>query len=141
MSTLVKNETLDPTTMPLESLCCIRLQNVTFYAHHGVHKEEHFVGAKYEVDAELRCDFTKAAIHDDINKTIDYGIVYKRIETAITRKKRYLIEAVAYTIATGLLDEFSMLQSATIRVRKRNPPIGGVCDYAEAEYTAVRQDS
>ncbi|WP_235670261.1 dihydroneopterin aldolase [Prosthecochloris vibrioformis] len=141
MSTLLPIETHDHIIMPLAPSSYIRLQNVTFYAHHGVHKEEHFVGAKYEVDAELRCDFSRAAIDDNITETIDYGIVYKRIEEAITRKKRYLIEAVAYSIANRLLEEFSMLQSATIRVRKRNPPIGGVCDYAEAEYTATRPDN
>ncbi|MCW8797595.1 MAG: dihydroneopterin aldolase [Prosthecochloris sp.] len=118
---------------------CIRLINVTFYAHHGVHREEHFIGAKYEVDAELRCNFTRAAEEDDISQTIDYGIVYEKIRNVLTQKKYYLIEAVAYTIAEELLGDLSMLDSATIKVRKRNPPIGGVCDYAEAEYCAARK--
>ncbi|MBF0585774.1 dihydroneopterin aldolase [Prosthecochloris sp. N3] len=117
---------------------CIRLMNVTFYAHHGVHKEEHVVGGKYEVDAEMNCDFTDAAQADDITRTVDYATVYRTINDVLTKKKYYLIEAVAFTIAEELVRTFTMLETATIRVRKRNPPVGGVCDYAEAEYTAYQ---
>ena len=70
---------------------CVRLVNIVFYAHHGVLKEEHTVGAKYEVDAELSFDFTDAAQKDDITKTVDYGAVYKKIRSVLTLKKYFLI--------------------------------------------------
>ena len=117
---------------------CVRLVNLTFYAHHGVHREEHFVGAKYEVDAEMHLDYREAARKDDIRNTIDYRFVYEKITAVLTQKKYYLIEAVAYTIATELLASHHTLEEITVRVRKRNPPIGGVCDYAEAVYTAKK---
>ena len=120
------------------SASCIRLVNLTFYAHHGVHKEEHFVGSKYEVDAEMYFNYRQAAQHDDINSTIDYRLVYEKIKNVLTEKKFYLIEAVAYTIATEFMVDFPILKSITIKVRKRNPPIGGVSDYAEAVYTAEK---
>lgn len=120
------------------SATCVRLVNLTFYAHHGVHKEEHFVGSKYEVDAEMYFDYSIAAHHDDIASTIDYRLVYEKIESVLTQKKFHLIEAVAYTIAMELLQDFSLPDLVTIKVRKRNPPIGGVCDYAEAVYTAKK---
>jgi len=111
---------------------------MVFYAHHGVLKEEHTVGGKYEVDAELFFDFTGAAENDEITKTVDYGSVYKKIEAALTLRKYFLIEAVACVIARELLCDFEVLEKVTIRVRKRNPPINGICDYAEADYTAAR---
>ncbi|NEX13802.1 MAG: dihydroneopterin aldolase [Prosthecochloris sp.] len=117
---------------------CIRLVNMTFYAHHGVHREEHFVGSKYEVDADMYGNYSQAAQHDDITGTIDYRIVYEKIRHLVTQKKFYLIEAVAHAIAMEFLEEFHLLDSVTIKVRKRNPPIGGVCDYAEAVYSAQR---
>ncbi len=112
---------------------------MVFYAHHGVLKEEHTVGGKYEVDAELFFDFTDAAENDDITKTVDYGAVYKKIEEVLTLRKYFLIEAVACEIARDLLRDFAVLDSAAIRVRKRNPPVDGVCDYAEADYKASRR--
>jgi dihydroneopterin aldolase len=111
---------------------------MVFYAHHGVLKEEHTVGAKYEVDAELSFDFTDAAQHDDITKTVDYGSVYKKIQDALTLGKFFLIEAVAYEIAQDLLRDFSVLEKVAIKVRKRNPPVDGICDYAEADYATSR---
>ncbi len=120
---------------------CVKLVNLTFYAHHGVHKEEHFVGSKYEVDAEMYFDYSQAARQDDITRTIDYRLVYEKTRSVLTQKKYFLIEAVAYTIATEFLEDFPVLDAVTIKVRKRNPPIGGVCDYAEAVYTAKQRRS
>ncbi len=114
------------------------MTNIVFYAHHGVLKEEHTVGAKYEVDAELLFDFTDAAQNDDISKTVDYGAVYRKIRDALTQKKYFLIESVAYKIAQGLLDDFPLLDKVSIKVRKRNPPVDGICDYAEADYSVSR---
>ncbi|MEI8185196.1 MAG: dihydroneopterin aldolase [Chlorobiaceae bacterium] len=117
---------------------CVRLMNIVFYAHHGVLKEEHTVGAKYEVDAELSFDFRDAAQNDDITKTVDYGAVYRKIRAALTHKKYLLIEAVAYKIAHDLLQDFPVLDKVSIKVRKRNPPVDGICDYAEADYSVTR---
>ncbi len=124
--------------MTKQALSCVRLVNMVFYAHHGVLKEEHTIGAKYEVDAELSFDFSEAARLDDIKKTIDYGAVYRDIQEALTQKKYFLIEAVAYEIAHDLLRDFELLDRVTIRVRKRNPPVNGICDYAEADYSTTR---
>jgi dihydroneopterin aldolase len=117
---------------------CVRLVNIVFYAHHGVLKEEHTVGAKYEVDAELSFDFTDAAQNDDITKTVDYGAVYKKIRSVLTLKKFFLIEAVAYEIAQDLIRDFPVINKVAIKVRKRNPPVDGICDYAEADYAIAR---
>jgi len=116
----------------------VRLSNMVFYAHHGVLREEHRIGAKYEVDAELTFDFTEAAENDDITKTVDYGAVYSRIRMALTGKKYFLIEAVAWEIARDLLGDFPAVSAVGIKVRKRNPPVDGICDYAEADCTMQR---
>ncbi len=126
--------------MQQKAQSCVRLVNIVFYAHHGVLKEEHTVGSKYEVDAELTFDFTDAAINDDISKTVDYGAVYQKIREALTLKKYFLIEAVAYEIAVDLIRDFPILDRVSIKVRKRNPPVDGICDYAEADYSTSRAD-
>ena len=127
--------------MKKQALPCVRLTNMVFYAHHGVLKEEHTIGAKYEVDAELFFDFTDAARNDDITKTVDYGAVYRKIREALTLKKFSLIEAVAYEIANDLLKDFPIIERVSIKVRKRNPPVDGICDYAEADYSIARPEN
>ncbi|MDP8305126.1 MAG: dihydroneopterin aldolase [Candidatus Chlorobium antarcticum] len=124
--------------MPNRNSSCVRLSNMVFYAHHGVLKEEHRVGAKYEVDVELTFDFTGAAQHDDLTRTVDYGAVYSHIRKALTMKKYFLIEAASFEIANDLLRDFEIVDQVSVRVRKRNPPVDGICDYAEADFTVAR---
>ncbi|MCK6602491.1 MAG: dihydroneopterin aldolase [Bacteroidetes bacterium] len=116
----------------------VKLVNCEFYAHHGVMKEEHQVGGRYSVDAEMKLDFEKAALTDDLNETVDYEVVYKLMKEVIVAQKVYLIEALSLQLAQAILNRFPSVQMVTTRVRKINPPVGGVCDYAEVEYSRSR---
>jgi dihydroneopterin aldolase len=120
--------------MNLRHRSCIRLVNALFYAWHGVHAEERRLGGKYEVDAELFFDSRPAAENDDLSKTVNYQLAYETIRTIMTGQPVDLIETLAYSIAGRLMDEFPVLDSVTVRVRKRSLPLGGVCEYAEAEH-------
>lgn len=129
---------LEKPTGVKKNLACVRMMNAIFYAHHGVSEAEHKVGARYEVDAELYFDFNEAGETDKLNKTIDYERVYAKIREMLMSRKFYLIEAVAKRIGDDLMRDFPVLESVRVCVRKRNPPVGGVCDYAEADYSAAR---
>ncbi|NTU94385.1 MAG: dihydroneopterin aldolase [Chlorobiaceae bacterium] len=124
--------------MSVTQRSCIRLVNAEFYAWHGVLSEEHLLGGKYEVDAELRFDFQPAAEHDNIDMTVDYGRAYEIVRDVMTGRKAALIESLAYRIAMDLLQEFPLLEGVTVKVRKKNVPLGGLCDHAEAEYRIDR---
>ncbi len=120
------------------SLGIVRLNNAVFYAHHGVMKEEHRVGGRYEVDIAMEVDFEDAAKEDDLKKTVDYERVYSEAREIITGNTFYLIERLAFLIASRILSKEPASLSVEVAVRKANPPVGGPCDYAEAIYKAVR---
>ncbi len=124
--------------MSHRSRSSMRLVNMVFYARHGVLREEQALGAKYEIDATLWLDFTDAAKNDDIAKTVDYGVVYQKIREQFTQKTYKLLETLAFDLAGNLLRDFPVLDEVSIRIRKHNPPIDGICDFAEAEYLAER---
>ena len=48
-------------------------------------------------------------------------------------QKYYLIETLAIEIADELLKKFDKIIKVAVRVRKNNPPLGGVVDCVEAE--------
>ncbi len=110
----------------------IRLKNCAFFARHGVHDEEETLGQRFYVDAELAIEPGKALIEDEISDTVDYGNAFAVIETIITGKRRYLIEALALEVAKTLCGTFPQIVSAEITVRKPNAPVPGVLDYVEA---------
>lgn len=113
----------------------IRINNASFYAYHGVASDEQNLGGKFEIDVEIRSDLSAAMESDDLHRTVDYEMVYSYIKTIVTSKKYFLLEALANSIAGGLLKEYPQVRAITVRVRKPHPPVKGVIDYVEVEVT------
>jgi dihydroneopterin aldolase len=122
----------------MADLDVIRLRNATFYAYHGAGADEQNLGGKFEVDLEMRCDLSVAAESDSLKKTLDYEKVYGVVQRIVLAKKYHLLEALAGTIAKGLLKEFYNLEVVTVRIRKPHPPVKGVVDFVEVELTQKR---
>jgi len=118
----------------------IRIKKAIFYAYHGVLSEEQSVGGKFEADVDIYTDFSKAAESDSLKQTIDYGKVYKFMYKLSLEKKYRLIEALAMNIADELLVNFQQINKVAVRVRKNNPPLGGVVDCVEVEIIKSRDD-
>lgn len=118
----------------------IRIKKATFYGYHGVMSEEQSVGGKFEADVDIYTDFSKAAAKDLLHETIDYHKVYKFMYHLALEQKHYLIETLADKIADELLKKFSTINKIAVRVRKNNPPLGGVVDCVEVEVIKDRQD-
>lgn len=116
----------------------VRLVNAVFYAHHGVTKEEHEIGGRFEVDVSMHVDFATAAEEDNLSDTVDYEKVYQMVHRVVTQNKFYLIERLALLIAQEVLTEQDMVTEVEVVVRKPNPPVGGPCDRAEACYRLAR---
>ena len=117
----------------------IRIKNASFYAYHGVASDEQNRGGKFEVDVEIRSDLSAAVESDSLKQTVDYEAVYTLVQKTVTQKKYYLLEALANTIAQGLLRGFSGIELVTVTVRKPHPPVKGVVDYVEVVVTEQRK--
>jgi dihydroneopterin aldolase len=111
----------------------IRIRKATFYGYHGVRSEEQSVGGKFEADVDIYTEFTEAAKEDSLDKTIDYHQVYSFMYHLALEQKYYLIEALANKIADELLIKFERITKIAVRVRKNNPPLGGVAECVEVE--------
>jgi len=118
----------------------IRIKKATFYGYHGVMSEEQSVGGKFEADVDIYTDFTHAAKNDSLHETIDYHKVYKFMYHLALEQKYYLIESLANKIADELLIKFPSIKKIDVRVRKNNPPLGGVVDCVEVEVIKERKD-
>jgi len=118
----------------------IRIKKATFYGYHGVRSEEQSVGGKFEADVDIYTDFSEAAKKDSLSETIDYHKVYSFMYHLALEQKYFLIEALAAKIADELLKKFSSIQKVSVRIRKNNPPLGGVVDCVEVEVMKERKD-
>lgn len=118
----------------------IRIRKASFYGYHGVRSEEQNVGGKFEADVDIYTDFSEAAGEDSLSKTIDYHQVYSFLYHLALEQKYYLIESLANKIADELLKKFVRIDKVAIRIRKNNPPLGGVVDCVEVEVIKERSE-
>jgi len=118
----------------------IRIKNATFYGYHGVSNEEQYVGGKFEADIDIYTDFSEAALNDNLKKTVDYYQVFSFLNQFTVDRKYYLIETLAIEIANELIKKFDKIIKVAVRVRKNNPPLGGVVDCVEAEVIKERTE-
>ena len=102
--------------------------------------EEQRVGGKFEADVDIYTDFSKATEDDNLKETIDYHKVYSFMYQLALEQKYYLIESLAMKIADELLKKFNQIEKVAVRVRKNNPPLGGVVDHVEAEVIKERSE-
>ncbi|MTK51989.1 dihydroneopterin aldolase [Paludibacter sp.] len=103
----------------------ILLEEMRFFAHHGVFEEERQTGNYFTVDLKMKVSLASAAESDNLIDTLNYGIAYEIVkkEMAVPSK---LLEHVAKRIIDALFDEFGrQLSSVEIKLSKLNPPLGG----------------
>lgn len=107
----------------------ISLEQIEFFAYHGVSDEERKIGNRYTIDISVEVDFSPAATEDSIKHTLNYELLYKLVKTEMEKPTK-LLENLAYRIVDQVLENFTTVQWCEIRVAKSNPPIGGNCKQA-----------
>ena len=102
----------------------IQVNNIKLYANHGCLNEEALIGSWYRVDIEVDVDLTKSSVSDDLEDTVDYVHLNHIVKEEMSVRSK-LLEEVAKRILDRFFLELKMIKSATVRVAKINPPIGG----------------
>lgn len=102
----------------------IVLTGLEFHGYHGFHAEEAKLGARFVVDVEIGVDL--AAVGDDLEKTVDYGAIYRLIQKKMTEHRFYLIEALANHLADEVFASCMSIKTLLLRVHKPHAPLAGV---------------
>lgn len=118
----------------------IILKDMVFFGYHGVLDEEKRLGQKFHVDATLFLSLEEAGKTDDLNKTVNYGLVYEAIKAQVEEKRYDLIEALAENICIDVLSGFALVEKIVIQVRKPNAPVVGIFDYMAVEIERNRNE-
>ena len=87
-------------------------------------EEEGRIGGKYRIDIKALADFNNCADTDDLNKTVDYVIVYELVKKEMAIRSK-LIETVAKRIALKLQAQYAWISEWEVSLTKFNPPVGG----------------
>ena len=109
--------------MDAKTTITIALEDMIFYAFHGVYAEEQTLGREFRVSVYLECHVIIDG-DDRLSNTYNYEWIYEIVkeEMAIPRK---LLETVAFHIAQKLRQKSNLLSSGEIRIYKEGLQLGG----------------
>ncbi len=105
----------------------IKVEGMKFYAYHGHYNTEQIVGNQFLVDVKIKVDCKEAAEKDQLNFALNYQSVYEITHREMEIKSR-LLENVAHRILNALYINFPIIEKASVKVSKINPPMGGEID-------------
>lgn len=117
----------------------IRLKGMRFFGYHGVYPEENKLGQQYIVDLTMVLDLSAAGRTDDLEQTVSYPDVMKRVRDIVEGPPFQLIEALAEHIASAVLDTYTKVSEITVRVTKPNPPVDVLFDGVSVEICRRRE--
>ncbi len=105
----------------------ISLNNLHFFARHGVMAQEREVGQNYEVDVTLRLPDSQAVgalLNDNLESTVNYAEAVEEVRREMSVPSA-LLEHVALRIARTLLARFRKVERVDVKLTKCCPPIAG----------------
>jgi dihydroneopterin aldolase len=124
----------------MQSIDRIALNEMVFYAYHGVRETEQKQGQRFIINFKAELDFAEAAQNDDLNKTVSYSEVYKEIKRIVENKKYRLLERLSNQIIKELFLEFEKLDYIEIEIKKPSVPIPGVLANASVTMSRYRSE-
>ncbi len=115
----------------------IVLQGMRFSGRHGLSDEERATPQPFEVDVELMTNLQPAGVDDDMEKTVDYGLVFGICRELVEATNFKLLEAIAEGIAHEILMAYPVAE-VVVRVRKLKVPVAGKLDFDSVEIRRAR---
>ena len=111
----------------------IAIEEMEFYAFHGVHTVERKIGRTFLASVYIDYSIEKAAINRDLEQTVDYAKVYDLVkqEMQITEA---LLETVCRRIAWKLQHYYPDNQGIEVKISKNAPLVGGKASRSWVSY-------
>ncbi|WP_080348198.1 MULTISPECIES: 2-amino-4-hydroxy-6-hydroxymethyldihydropteridine diphosphokinase [Clostridium] len=111
----------------------IYIEDLEVFANHGVYKEEKKLGQKFLISAEIFIDLQQSGLSDNLNETVNYGLLCCEIEELFTKDSYDLIEKVAEQVVDNILLKYEDIQRMKLKVKKPWAPIGKPIKYAAVQ--------
>ena len=100
-------------------MATIKLEGLSVFGHHGARPYEKEAGQRLEVDLELVPTDERAETTDRLADAVDYDRLYQTVREVVEGRSFHLLEALAATVATTILERFS-IRRVRVRIAKQN---------------------
>ena len=116
----------------------IHLEQLRFFAYHGLFKEEQLLGTEFLVDIHLQYQPNQKIIQS-INETVDYTLVYEMIANRM-KQPTELLETIATEFCYHVMEKFNAVETIQISINKLTPPIAKFTGTVGVSYELNRKD-
>ena len=120
--------------MCISDIGIIELEEMRFWAFHGCLESERRNGNLFLVDFRGELDMRKAAGSDNLEDTVNYGLVYDLVKEEMSVPSD-LLENVTGRIVRRIAERFPEFVRFSVRVSKRRPPVGGPVQWSRVTLT------
>lgn len=118
----------------IDSKGIIELEGMEFHSFHGVLDREKVNGNQFVVDFRGIMEMRTAAQSDALEDALNYAEIYDAVAAEMAVPSE-LLEHVAGRIVNALTEKFPQLESFSVRVSKRRPPVAGVVQWSRITLT------
>lgn len=114
----------------------IRLNDLQFFARHGLYEEEKLIGGEFVVNVLIEYE-PQAQVVYRLEDTIDYAAVYQLVKQKM-QQPTPLLETLAMQMVNDILEAYPLAENVEVSVRKVKPPIANYIGSTEASYSKKR---
>lgn len=114
----------------------ITIKGIKGFGYHGVFDFERRDGQDFFVDIEVALNLQEASKSDNLEDSIDYGLLTTIAREEIEGEPVNLIERLAGKIADRIILQFPQSRSVVVTVHKPSAPVSE--DFADIAVTVVR---
>ena len=101
----------------------ISIKGIKGFGYHGVFDFEKRDGQDFYVDLEIEIDLSAASYSDNLNDSVDYGLLTAIAKEAVEKLQFDLIERLAGFIADTIKENFPVIQAIAVTVHKPSAPV------------------
>ncbi|MGL4780582.1 MAG: dihydroneopterin aldolase [Bacteroidales bacterium] len=117
----------------------IELEEMEFYAFHGVFEQESLVGNKFFVNLKLQTNIAEAMLTDEVTDTVSYADAFLIVQQEMGIRAK-LLEHLTGRIVARLFETFPTIDGIYIKLSKINPPGCGDIRRASVIIEATREE-
>ncbi|MFT3933393.1 MAG: dihydroneopterin aldolase [Chitinophagaceae bacterium] len=99
----------------------VHLQDLRFFAHHGIYEGEPVVGTEFEVNLHVKYEEKKIKF-DSLKNVLNYEELYQIVKKRMAVPTP-LLEELAESILRKIRHEYSFVKEASISIFKLHAPI------------------
>jgi len=117
----------------------IELRDLRIVAIVGALAHERVEPQPIALDIDIERDFTACAVNDDLSQTTNYAAVLDLVEHVVITGQFILLETLVRRVGAAILAFDEAIASATVAVRKLEPPVAQDIATVGARTTLTRE--